>query len=312
MRLRLYFGAELARYGFGGGHPFGTDRLDAFWRLCVSSGLAERVEVAAPVLAEESDLLRFHTPEYIERVRRLSHGEGGYLDSGDTPAFPGVFEAASYVVGSTVDAVNQAVTGGRARSFLPIGGLHHARRDSAAGFCVFNDIGVAIETLRSVHQIRRIAYVDIDAHHGDGVFYTYQDDPDLLIADVHEDGHFLYPGSGAADETGTGAGRGTKINIPMAPGADDLAFHRVWPRVEEFLRAGKPQFILLQAGADSIAGDPLTHLNYTTAVHGFVAGRLRQMADDYCQGRMVAMGGGGYDHDNLARAWTAVAEAMIR
>ncbi len=311
MRLRLYYGAELARYGFGGGHPFGTDRLDAFWRLCVSRGLAGRVEVAMPVSARESDLLRFHTPEYVERVRRLSLTGEGYLDNGDTPAFPGMFEAASYVVGSTVDAVNQAVAGGRARSFVPIGGLHHARRDSAAGFCVFNDIGVAVETLRQVHQIRRIAYVDIDAHHGDGVFYAYEDDPDLLIADVHEDGRYLYPGTGAASETGTGAARGTKINIPMEPGADDAAFHRIWPRVEEFLRTGEPQFILLQAGADSIAGDPLTHLNYTPAVHGYVAARLRQLADECCEGRMVAMGGGGYDRENLAGAWAAVAQAMM-
>ncbi|MHB8345668.1 MAG: acetoin utilization protein AcuC [Acidiferrobacterales bacterium] len=311
MRLQLYYGAGLARYGFGGAHPFGTDRLEAFWQLCGRRGLAERVDVVEPVLATEQDLLRFHTPEYIGRVRQLSRIGEGCLDNGDTPAFPEMFEAASYVVGSTLDAVNRAVAGGHPRSFVPIGGLHHARRDSAAGFCVFNDIGVAIESLRQVHQIRRIAYVDIDAHHGDGVFYAYESDPDLLIADVHEDGRYLYPGTGGAGETGSGAARGTKINVPMKPGADDAAFHRIWSPIEDFLRSTKPQFILFQAGADSIAGDPLTHLNFTASVHGYVATRLRQLADECCQGRMVAMGGGGYDRDNLAHAWVAVAEAMI-
>ena len=310
MRLQLYYGADLARYGFGGGHPFGTDRLDAFWQLCVNSGLRERVDVAVPVLATESELLRFHTSDYVARVRRLSESGNGYLDNGDTPAFPGVFEAASYVVGSTLDAVNRVVAGG-VRGFVPIAGLHHARRDSAAGFCVFNDVGVAIETLREIHRIRRIAYIDIDAHHGDGVFYAYESDPDLLIADVHEDGRYLYPGTGAENETGTGAAVGTKLNIPMKPGADDADFWRTWPRVEEFVRNGQPQFILFQAGADSLAGDPLAHLSYSAAVHGYVATRLRLLADECCGGRLVAMGGGGYDHGNLARAWTAVAEAMI-
>jgi len=311
MRLQVYYGEQLARYSFGSGHPFGPDRLDAFWQLCVKRGLDACFDVAAPVLATESDLLRFHTVEYLDRVRRQSRSGTGYLDYGDTPAFPGVFEAASYVVGSSVDAVNQIVAGSRLRSFVPIAGLHHARRDSAAGFCVFNDIGVAIETLRQVHHIRRIAYVDIDAHHGDGVFYAFEDDPDLLIADVHEDGHFLYPGTGGADETGTGAACWTKINIPMAPDSDDAAFYRIWPRVEDFLRAGEPQIVLLQAGADSVGGDPLTHLRYTPAVHGYVAAQLRKLAEECCQGRMVAMGGGGYNRANLAHAWAAVVEAML-
>ncbi len=311
MRLEVYFGEALARYGFGKGHPFGPDRLEAFWKLCVDRGLDVRCDVAEPVLATEPELLRFHTPAYIERVRQQSLDGTGYLDYGDTPAFPGVFEAACYVVGSTVRAVNQAVAGKRPRSFIPIAGLHHARRDSAAGFCVFNDIGVAIETLRQVHHMRRIAYVDIDAHHGDGVFYAFEDDPGVLIADVHEDGRFLYPGTGAAEESGTNAARGTKINIPMEPGADDAAFHRVWPRIEDFLRAGEPQIILFQAGADSVGGAPLTHMRYTPAVHGYVAAQLRKLADECCQGRMVAMGGGGYDRGNLARAWAAVVEAML-
>jgi len=309
--LRLYHGDALAEYGFGAGHPFGPDRLGAFWNECVARGLDQRANLAAPVQASEADLLRFHTHEYIERVKFQSKTGVGYLDGGDTPAFLGVYEAAATVVGTTLDAVAHCVSGQAPRAFIPIAGLHHARRDSAAGFCVLNDIGVAIETLRAVHGVQRIAYVDIDAHHGDGVYYAFAADPQLIFADLHEDGRFLYPGTGSESETGTGAALGTKLNIPMPPGADDAAFLREWPRVEEFIRAGRPQIILLQAGADSIAGDPITHLQYTPAVHAHATRRLCMLADELCDGRIVAMGGGGYDRDNLAAAWCAVVEALL-
>ena len=194
---------------------------------------------------------------------------------------------------------------------MPIAGLHHARRDSAAGFCVFNDAGVAIEALRRRHGVRRIAYVDIDAHHGDGVFYAFEDDPDLIFADTHEDGRFLYPGTGAASETGTGKARGAKLNIPLPPGADDAVFLRAWPEIEEFVRRSRPEFILLQAGADSVAGDPITHLQLTPAAHAHAGARLCALADECCRGRIVALGGGGYNRANLAAAWCAVVAAML-
>ena len=311
MTLRLYHGEALAEYGFGAGHPFGPDRLGAFWKECTARGLDRRAQLAAPVQASESELLRFHTPEYIERVKFQSKTGVGYLDGGDTPAFVGVYEAAATVAGTTLDAVAHSISGQAPRAFIPIAGLHHARRDSAAGFCVLNDIGVAIEALRAVHGVQRIAYVDIDAHHGDGVYYAYDTDPQLIFADLHEDGRFLYPGTGSETETGKDAARGTKLNIPMPPGADDAAFLRTWPRVEEFVRAGRPEIILLQAGADSIAGDPITHLQYTPAAHAHAARRLRMLADELCEGRIVAMGGGGYDRDNLAAAWCAVVEALL-
>ncbi|OGI42447.1 MAG: histone deacetylase [Candidatus Muproteobacteria bacterium RBG_16_64_11] len=309
--MRLYYGEALARYGFGAGHPFGADRLAAFWAETQRLGFDRRVQIAAPVSANETELARFHTREYIARVQRQSASGTGFLDDGDTPAFPGVYEAACYVVGSTLDAVAGAVSGDAPRSFVPIAGLHHARRDSAAGFCVFNDIGVAIETLRRVHGIRRIAYVDIDAHHGDGVFYAFEDDPGLIFADLHEDGRYLYPGTGAADETGRGAARGTKLNIPMPPGADDAAFLREWPRVEAFVRAARPEIVLLQAGADCLAGDPITQLCYSPAAHVHATRTLARLADEHCCGRIVALGGGGYNRANLARAWTAVVAALL-
>ena len=274
-------------------------------------GLDRRAQIAAPVQASESALLRFHTHEYIERVKFQSKTGVGYLDGGDTPAFVGVYEAAATVAGTTLDAVAYSMSGQAPRAFIPIAGLHHARRDRAAGFCVLNDIGVAIEALRAVHDVQRIAYIDIDAHHGDGVYYEYDADPELIFADLHEDGRYLYPGTGSETETGKDAARGTKLNIPMPPDSDDAAFLRAWPRVEEFVRAGRPEIILLQAGADSIAGDPITHLQYTPAAHAHAARRLRMLADELCDGRIVAMGGGGYNRNNLAAAWCAVVEALL-
>ncbi len=309
--VQVYYGDDLGRYAFGNGHPFGPDRIQAFWEETVKQGLDKLVDVAAPVRCNEQALTRFHDPAYVARVKRQSRSGRGYLDYGDTPAFPGMFEATCYVVGSDLEGLTHAMNGSYPRIFVPIAGLHHARRDNAAGFCVFNDAGILIETLRQVFAVKKVAYVDIDAHHGDGVFYAFESDPDLIIVDIHEDGRFLYPGTGFANETGTGVAQGTKLNIPLPPGADDAVFFRIWPEAEEFLRQGKPEFILLQAGADSIKGDPITDMAFSPQAHGHTANRLCTLADEFCQGRIVAMGGGGYNRTNLALGWNEVLKAMI-
>ncbi len=311
MRVQVYYGDSLAAYGFGHGHPFGPDRLDAFWRETVRQGLDKRIDIGTPAGCTQTDIERFHTHEYVERVKRQSVIGNGYLDYGDTPAFKGVYEAAGCVVGTGLAALGTVLSGDHPHAFVPIGGLHHARRDRAAGFCVFNDIGVLIETLRSCHGVHRIAYVDIDAHHGDGVFYAFESDADLFIADVHEDGRYLYPGTGAASETGTGAARGTKRNFPLPPGADDDAFDGVWPEVESLVREAKPEIILLQAGADSIVGDPITDMKFTPLTHARATSRLSALADEFCNGRLIAFGGGGYNRTNLALAWNEVVKAML-
>ena len=304
-------GEKLARYGFGDGHPFGPDRHAAFYREFEARGLHRRVAVEETRAATREEILSFHTPDYVELVRQRSETGHGYLDGGDTPAYRGVFEAAGYVVGATLKAAEAIMAGRARRAFVPIAGLHHAARGQAAGFCVFNDCGVAIELLRSRHGLERIAYVDIDAHHGDGVFYAFESDPGVIFADLHEDGRFLYPGTGSAEETGSGAAAGTKLNIPLPPGADDAAFEAQWPRVLAHLEAYAPQFILLQCGADSVEGDPITHLRYSPAAHGRAARDLAVLADRLGHGRLLATGGGGYNRQNLARAWNAVVEGLI-
>ncbi len=309
--VMLVTGETIARYGFPDNHSFGPDRHDVFMREIKEEGLDVKVEKAEPRSATRAELEMFHTPSYVDLVIERSATGQGYLDRGDTPAFRGVFEAASCVAGATLVAV-EAVMAGRARSaFIPIAGLHHAARDGAAGFCVFNDCGIAIEALRRRFGVERVAYVDIDAHHGDGVFYGFESDPNLLFADIHEDGRFLYPGTGAASETGAGAAEGTKLNIPLPAGAGDAEFFAAWKKIEAYLQDTKPQFILFQCGADSLDGDPITHLRYSEEAHAHAAARLCALSHKWAGGRIVAMGGGGYNRRNLARAWTRVVRALV-
>ncbi len=310
--VTVYYGEALATYGFGEGHPFGPDRLDAFWNAARQSGLDKKVEIASPVSASREELEAFHTQTYIEKLIRLSAKGSGTLDCGDTPAYPGIYESASVVAGCVLDGVRRIMSGKTNRAFVPIAGLHHARRDTAAGFCAVNDIGILIEGLRREHGIKRIAYVDIDAHHGDGVFYEYEDDPDVYIADIHEDGNYLYPGTGFSSEVGTGNAIGSKLNLPLTPPyVQDEDFYKAWERVEEFLAMAKPEFIILQAGADSVLGDPITHMALTPSAHVHATRQLCRIADEHCQGRLLATGGGGYNRSNIAKTWCAVLEALI-
>jgi acetoin utilization protein AcuC len=295
-----------AAYGFGAGHPFGPDRHDAFHAELAASGVAEQVEFAQGRPAERDELLSFHTARYIDHVRTACERGDAMLDERDTPAFPGLYEAAAAVTGATLNMVDLIMTGAAKRAFVPIGGLHHAGRDHAAGFCVFNDCGIAAELLRSRYGLQRVAYVDIDAHHGDGMYYAFETDPDVLIADIHEDGRALYPGTGHAEEVGTGAAAGTKLNIPVRPRSDDAVFMQAWAKIEEFLEAGQPEFILFQCGADSIAGDPITHLRFTPEAHAYAARRLCTLAERWAGGRVLGMGGGGYNRENLSKGWSAV------
>ena len=307
----LYHGDALGRYGFPRGHPLGVDRQGAFMREAVRQGLDARAISRAPNVATREEIERFHTQAHVERVFNAERDGLEFLDDGDTPVFPGVFEASATVVGSALDGLHHVMRGECLRTFQPVGGLHHARRESSAGFCVFNDLGVVIETLRSEYGVRRIAYVDIDVHHGDGVFYPYEDDPDLIFADIHEHYRSLYPGTGRPDETGTGAAKGTKLNINLPSGAGDREFLAVWPDVVAHLRRFGPQFVLFQCGADGLDGDPLARLRYTPQAHAHAARSLVHLAAEFGAGRLMAFGGGGYDRDNLARAWCAVLRELL-
>jgi acetoin utilization protein AcuC len=306
----LFVSEKLGQYGFPEGHPLSIDRQGAFWRAASARQLDRNVVLAEAPQATRAAIERFHTAEYVDRVIEASRRGAGYLDYGDTPAFPGCYEIAAHVVGGALEGARRIMAGETRRSFQPIGGLHHARRGGAAGFCVFNDPGVLIETLRAEHGVRRIAYVDIDVHHGDGVFYEFEHDADLIVADIHEDGQFLYPGTGSAHETGSGTAEGTKLNLPLAPGSGDAQFLRAWERAEKFLDRFRPEFFILQCGADGLAGDPLADLRLTPAAHTHVARRVVALAERHAHGRLMAFGGGGYSLEGLALAWCAVLEVL--
>lgn len=301
----------LGSYGFPDGHPFGPDRHAAFLREFRARGLPARCLAQPSRLASEADLLRFHTAHHVDFVRAQSVAGTGSLDGSDTPAYRGCYEAASRVVGAALAATEALLEGSAERAFVPIAGLHHATRTASAGFCIFNDIGVVIEMLRE-RGVGPVAYVDIDVHHGDGVFYAYESDADVIFADLHEDGTYLYPGTGKAEECGRSAGQGLKLNIPLPPGADDAHFAMRWPEVIAHLERHQPAFIILQCGADSLAGDPLAHLQLSAASHRLAASSLAALADRLGHGRLLGLGGGGYDRGNLAAAWNAVVEAMLQ
>lgn len=311
-QVLLFVGDALGSYGFPNGHPFSVDRQGAFQAEVERRGLAKRVTIAAPRQASRGELLGFHDEAHVGFVEARSRQGTGYLDYGDTPAFPGVLEAASAVTGTALEALSRIAAGEALRTFQPVGGMHHARRDRAAGFCVFNDLGAVIDAARSRYGIRRVAYVDIDVHHGDGVFYSYEADPDLIFADIHEDGRYLYPGTGSAEETGTGPAHGTKLNIPLAPGDGDRQFFEAWERVLVHLRRYRPELVLLQAGADSLAGDPLAHLSLSPAAHIHATKTLIGIAEETALGRLMVFGGGGYELRNLAAAWTGVLAELTK
>jgi acetoin utilization protein AcuC len=271
----------------------------------------EEIRIYEPVEASQQDLRLFHTEQYITQVQRSSKTGVGLFDQGDTPAFKGVFEASSHVVGATLLGLNLVMSGKADHAFNPIGGLHHARSDSAAGFCIFNDAAIAITKAEQEYRLNRILYVDIDAHHGDGVFYTFYEDPKVFIADIHEDGRYLYPGTGRREETGKNNAEGTKLSIPIPPASDDEQFKKAFSEVEKFATTIKPDLILLQCGGDSLNGDPITHLRYTPKAHRYAAEHLHQIAHQYSRGRILAMGGGGYNPENTAKAWAEVIEAFL-
>jgi acetoin utilization protein AcuC len=263
------------------------------------------IRVIAPKRSRDEDLVLFHTQRYVDFVKEASKAGEGYLDFPDTPAFPGVYEASLYSVGSTLYGMEAISDGSFDHFFNPVGGLHHAARDRASGFCVFNDAAIAVaKALKTGFD--RVAYVDIDAHHGDGVYYGFESDPRVIIADIHEDGRTLFPGTGAEGERGKGEAVGSKLNIPLRAGSGDREFFEAFERVRRFIEESRPQFILFQCGADGLRGDPLSHLRYSAAAHALASERLHELAHDLCDGHIMALGGGGYSADNVDAAWSAV------
>ncbi len=303
----LIWDGKFLDYNFGPLHPLRPIRVKLTYDLIQSKGILQQgsVEVGKPRLASRAEILLFHEDDYVRLVEQYSKRGSGLLDMGDTPAFKGCYEATSLVVGASIVATDRVMSGRLSHAFNPSGGLHHAHPERASGFCIFNDPAIVIAYLKSRYNVRRIAYIDIDAHHGDGVMYGYYDDPSVLDIDFHESGNFLFPGTGFPDEIGKGEARGLKLNIPLPPSTGDEAYLDAFEQiVPDALKKYRPEIILVQCGADGHIDDRLAHLRLTTKVYTEVVSQMHDLAHNLCNGRLLLFGGGGYTLANVPRVWT--------
>ncbi|KKM08964.1 histone deacetylase [Clostridiales bacterium PH28_bin88] len=302
---------EFMHYGFGDEHPFNPLRLRLWWDLLQSMGLVGDADTVIPRTATREELVTVHDGAYLAAVEAA--GEAGRavpgverydLGTEDNPVFPGMHKASALVVGATLTAVEEVMEGRADHALNIAGGLHHARRDRASGFCIYNDAAVAIAYLQRRYGAR-VAYVDTDAHHGDGVQWAFYDDSDVLTVSFHETGRYLFPGTGGVQEVGTGEGYGYSVNIPLEAFTEDdswiEALNKVLPAA---LRAFKPDIIISQHGCDGHRLDPLTHLAATTRTYKYIPELIHRLAHEVSGGRWVAVGGGGYDIWRVVpRAW---------
>jgi acetoin utilization protein AcuC len=305
----------LATYRFHPEHPLNPRRLELTVDLIRRLGLVgdEARPWLAPRAATDAEVATVHAPEYIAAVKRASVTDSPNaellqygLGTGDVPLVPRMHEASLVIVGATLTAAEAVMSGRVQRAFQPAGGLHHARRAEASGFCVYNDLAVAIRWLQQ--HGARVMYIDFDVHHGDGVQWIFYEDPGVLTVSFHESGAYLYPGTGFVEEMGEGDGYGTSVNVPLEPFTEDASFLRAFAGlVPELASAFHPDVIVMQCGCDAHVLDPLADLRCTTALYEQLTRVVSDVADRHCQGRIIATGGGGYAvHAVVPRAWTLV------
>ncbi|MDZ4168140.1 MAG: acetoin utilization protein AcuC [Coriobacteriia bacterium] len=318
--VELIYAPAVAGYRFPAGHPMQPERFTLCVELARMWGLLDEggARAVEPPTATDEDLLLVHSLDYLEHVKAVSESPESAdssrgLGPGDTPAIRDLHAAAALGVGGTIDALEAIASGRASRTFSPAGGMHHAHRDRASGFCVYNDLAVAIERAIERHPSLRVAYIDIDAHHGDGVQEVFAERSNVLTVSVHESGRYLFPGTGDARDRGTGAGEGFALNVPLEPHTDDEGFNAaierfVVPAVTEFA----PHVILAQLGADTHVDDPLAHLDVSLAGYVAAVRRLVTLADDVCGGRIACTGGGGYQPYSMVPVmWASVLAVLL-
>ena len=305
----VVFDKTLVEYDFGPGHPMSPLRVDLTMRLAEELGVLDRLTMVEAPVADDDLVATVHDRSLIEAVTRCGTEGGEDPDHGlgtdDDPVFRDMHKAAAHVVGATVEAFRQVASGESLHSASIAGGLHHAMTDRSAGFCIYNDIAVGIQSLLDQGH-ERIAYVDVDVHHGDGVERIFYDDPRVLTISLHETGQMLFPGTGFPGDSGGPGAEGTAVNVALPPGTADggwlRAFHAVVPPV---LRAWEPEILVTQHGCDSHMEDPLAHLMLSVDGQRAAYLALHELAHEITEGRWVVTGGGGYALvDVVPRAWT--------
>ena len=302
----------MTAYNFGHSHPMAPERMELTAKLAGSLGLLDldHVTVAAPEVAADEELCSVHSPEFVASVRRVSENpatpdEARGLGTEDDPAFAGMHEASARLAGGSLLAAAAVLDGSAVRAVNFGGGMHHASRDRASGFCIYNDAALAIQRLLD-GGIRRVAYVDVDAHHGDGTQSIFWDDPRVLTISLHESGLTLFPGTGFANEIGGPNAQGSAVNVALPAGTADAgwlrAFHAVVPQL---IGAFEPEVIVSQHGCDSHRFDPLTHLNISVDGQREAATAIGNLAARYCDNRWISTGGGGYNVVSVVpRSWS--------
>ncbi|MCH5642508.1 MULTISPECIES: acetoin utilization protein AcuC [unclassified Gordonia (in: high G+C Gram-positive bacteria)] len=315
MSATVIWSEDFLSYRWADTHPMNPVRLALTMTLAGSLGVLDGVEPAPPLSIDDDVLKVVHTSDYIDAVRAVGSGTASLsgpllerlfgLGDADNPVFDGMHEAARLLVGGTLAAAQAVASGSVNRAVNIGGGMHHAMRSRAAGFCIYNDCAVAIHWLLE-NGFDRIAYIDIDAHHGDGVQAAFVDDPRVMTVSVHQHPATLWPGTGWPTEVGNDAAAGSAVNLALMPDTQDRlwlrAFHAVVPSlIAEF----RPQILISQCGVDSHRADPLTDLSLTVDGQRAAMIAMRELADRYCEGRWVAVGGGGYGVVNVVpRSWT--------
>lgn len=305
------FSEDLLKYKFSNDHPFNQLRITLTVDLLKKINALSPHQIITPRKATDDELSLIHDPNYIDAVKLAGLGqlssdsaENYGLGTEDNPIFPYMHEASSLQVGGTLTAVDQVMTGKASHALHLGGGLHHGFRGKASGFCVYNDCSVAIQYIQKKYHAR-VLYVDTDAHHGDGVQWSFYDDPNVCTLSIHETGRYLFPGTGAVNERGSGSGYGYSFNIPIDAFTEDESFiHTYSNSIREIAEFFKPDVILSQNGADAHYYDPLTHLSATTKIYRTIPKLAHEMAHQFCEGRWIAVGGGGYDIWRVVpRAW---------
>jgi acetoin utilization protein AcuC len=316
----VYTGEALGAYGYAEKPWFLPDRLAAFLDEFRARGLDRRTILLDAPPAADAEILLFHTPAHLERVRRLCAANEGALDHGPTLARASVERAATHVVGAVLDAARRLLRGELRRAFVPIAGFHHAHAEEARAYCLYNDCAIALHFLLR-EGLSPLAYADVDVHHGDGVYAAFAADPRVVIADLHEDARTLFPHApeqpgegpfpGDRGARGEGAGLGSKLNLPLPAGSGDAAFLRAWDEAEAFVEAARPAFVIFESGVDGLEGDPMAHLKLTPEALRHATRRLVALADRPAGGRLLVLGGGGYEKKSLPAGWCAVVEALL-
>jgi acetoin utilization protein AcuC len=283
------------------------DRLKLTYLLSQQLGFLDKVHLFEPTLASREELELFHSPEFIDAVvdagtNNNSHPHYG-LGTADNPVFPLIHDTGARYVGATLDAMREIMKGA-SNAFCISGGLHHAHRNAASGFCIYNDVAIAINMLHQKKKCK-VLYFDFDAHHGDGVQNAFYRSKDVMTISVHQTGKTLFPGTGYIYETGGADGVGYSVNVPLLPGAGTPELIRVFDEVVvPLFESFKPDLLVTQMGVDGHFMDPLAHLTYTSHGYETILQKLRTMANDTCEVGWLAVGGGGYHPVNVARLWT--------